>query len=434
VGRAPRRVSRWVVVALIAATTVASGASATDDEELPYGQAEQTSSDEQEAAASNPDETPAQADGMGGPSSVGAQLVRDGRHRKYEQLQKPKEWLQENYALSIGADYNLLAQQVSEGPGPTDGVGGVLRFYGSWALVNRGAAEDTGSFVFKVEYRHSLGTELPAASVLPTAGAAGISGPTFGDNGGVLTNLYWTQSFADNRFAFEVGVVDTTDYLDVYGLVNPWADFNNLAFSTSPAIAVPNQGLGAAALFMVTPRWYVLGGLADADADPHRPQDFFSSFAEGEYFTHVEFGRVGSWDTRYSDNIHLLLWRVDDRVEAGVDGGWGATVSWGFEYGGRWLPFVRGGWSDGGGTVVDRTASAGVGYRINQHDDYFGFAANWGRAPDNPRNQYQLEAYYRTHISPGLSVAPSAQVVLHPADNPEISSLWLIAVRLRAVW
>ncbi len=258
--RAPRRVSGCVVAVLIAAAAVASGASAADDEERPRQHDDETSSDERDAAAAKADESPAQAVGMGGPSSVGAQLVWDERKRKYEQLQKPKKWLQEKAALSIGADYNLLAQQVSESPGSSAGAGGALRFYGQWVLVGRGRTTDVGSLVYKVEHRHSIGTELPASAVLPTAGAAGISGPTFGDNGGVLTNLYWTQSLADNRFALVAGVVDTTDYMDVYGLVNVWTEFNNLAFSTSPAIAVPNQGLGAAVRFMVTPRWYVLGG------------------------------------------------------------------------------------------------------------------------------------------------------------------------------
>ena len=76
----------------------------------------------------------------------------------------------------------------------------------------------------------------------------------------------------------------------------------------------------------------------------------------------------------------------------------------------------------------------GLGYAMVGGRDQLGFAANWGRAPDNPRDQVQLEAYYRASIVPGLSVAPSAQFILDPADNPELASLWLLAVRLRAVW
>ena len=42
------------------------------------------------------------------------------------------------------------------------------------------------------------------------------------------------------------GIVDVTDYVDTYGLVNHWTNFSNLAFSTDPTIPVPHQGLGAA--------------------------------------------------------------------------------------------------------------------------------------------------------------------------------------------
>ena len=421
------RVTRSWLVVLIAGIAFGSAPFATGDEDGSAPEGGPT-------ATGSPDEAGGQAGPIGGPSSVGAQMAWDERKRKYELLQEPKKRLQRKYDLSIGVDYNLLAQQVSESPGPTDGASGALRFYGRWVLFGRDRSVDVGSLVFKVEHRHSLGTELPAEEVLQTAGVAGISGPTFGDNGGLLTNLYWTQSFADNRVAFIFGVVDTTDYLDVYGLVNPWTEFNNLAFSTSPTIFVPNQGLGAAARFLITPRWYVLGGIADANADPHRPQDFFSSFAGGEHFKHIEFGRIGSWDSRYSDNTHVSLWQVDDREEAGIKGGWGATVSWSFESDGRWMPFVRGGYSDSGGTLVDRTVSAGVGYRVNERDSYLGLGANWGRAPDVERDQYQFEAYYRAAALPGLSVVTSAQYVIDPANNPELASLWLIAVRLRAAW
>lgn len=62
----------------------------------------------------------------------------------------------------------------------------------------------------------------------------------FSDIGWALTNLYWEQHLWGNRVALVGGVVDSTDYVDVYGLVNPWADFSNLAFSTDPTIPAPN--------------------------------------------------------------------------------------------------------------------------------------------------------------------------------------------------
>ena len=84
--------------------------------------------------------------------------------------------------------------------------------------------------------------------------------------------------------------------------------------------------------------------------------------------------------------------------------------------------------------LVDRSISAGFGYQIGERDNFFGFGANWGRAPDVDRNQVQVETYYRTPIVRGLSVVPSAQYILNPAYDPDVSNLWLLAFRLRAVW
>lgn len=108
--------------------------------------------------------------------------------------------------------------------------------------------------------------------------------------------------------------------IHTYGLVNPWTDFSNLSFSTDPTIPVPNQGLGTAVRTMITDELYVLGGLADANGDPSRPGDSFSSFFDdGEYFKHLEFGWTSSFDNRFNDNIHLTVWQVDEREEAQVN-------------------------------------------------------------------------------------------------------------------
>jgi len=380
------------------------------------------------------DGDPGGGETLAGPSSVSGQLQRDREAQRVVGPQKLKDRLRSRYGLSLGVDVNVLAQQINQSPGESGGVGGVARAYGRWNLVGRDRDHDVGALVFKVEVRHSLGTDAPPNDVLSTAGVAGISGPTFSNAGGVLTNLFWTQALADNRFAFNAGVVDPSDYVDVYALANPWTDFNNLAFSTSPTIQVPKQGLGAAARWSITSQAYVLAGFSDANADPHHPGDFVSSFAEGEYFKHLELGLVGSWATRTKNNVHVLLWQVDDRKDAGVEGGWGATFSWSTELDSGLVPFLRGGYSDSGGILVDRSVSVGFGYKLGERDSFVGFGANWGRAPDVDRNQVQLETYYRTSITRGLSVVPSTQYVINPAYEPEVSHLWLLALRLRAVW
>ena len=95
-----------------------------------------------------------------------------------------------------------------------------------------------------MENRHRLGTDIAPTALGGEIGYAGLTAITFSDIGGALTNLYWSQRLMDNRLAFAIGVVDVTDYVDTYGLVNPWTDFSNLAFSNGPTIAAPSQGLG----------------------------------------------------------------------------------------------------------------------------------------------------------------------------------------------
>ena len=260
------------------------------------------------------------------------------------------------------------------------------------------------------------------------------------DTGFVLTNLYWTQSFAGNRLTFIVGSVDVTDYVDVYGLVNPWEEFNNIAFSTNPSIAAPNQGLGVAVRFSLTPHYYVLGGIADANGDPHDPGDSFDSFFNvGEHFRHIEIGWIGSWENRFSDNLHLTAWQVDDRDKAEIDDGWGLTLSFSKTVFDRWLPFLRAGYSEGSGALVDRSISAGLGYRLTDRKDYVGFGANWGSAPKNTAaeqndDQFTFETYCRIQLLPQLQITPSVQLIVDPVLAPRTQILWVPGVRGRATF
>lgn len=49
------------------------------------------------------------------------------------------------------------------------------------------------------------------------------------------------------------GAVDATDYLDVYGMINPWTQFQNLVILNDPTIPSPNKGLGTAIRCKISP-------------------------------------------------------------------------------------------------------------------------------------------------------------------------------------
>jgi len=381
---------------------------------------------------------------FGGPSSVPGQVSSDREKRKSAEFKNWfslrdfydfKESLQRDHGTTFGLDYNMLYQYADPSSGESDAAGGVFRLYGSWAPTGINASHP-GSLVFKLENRHRLGTDIAPQKLAAELGYAGLTAVTFSDAGGLLTNLYWTQSFNENNFAYIVGQVDTTDYVDAYGLVNIWTEFNNLAFTTNPTIPVPNQGLGGALRWTINDRYYIVAGLADANGDPGKPLDGFDSFFnDREYFKHIEFGWVGSWEQRFNDNIHLTLWHADELTGPEVPDGWGAAFSFSREFG-KWLPFLRLGYGDGGGAIHDRNLSTGFGYTPGSGSDRFGLGVSWGRP--NPviydtdvDDQYTIESYYRLQLLKHLQVTPDVQLLLNPALNPDEDQVWVFSLRAR---
>jgi len=400
----------------------------------------------QEPAVSpaRPDQTDPQ---FAGPSSVGAVIQEDERVRetryRFQGLQrnlKPyfdfKSELDASYGLSFGFDYTALYQVASSSPGEKDAVGGIFRAFGVWTLTGRGT-RDTGALVYKVESRHTLGTEIPPQGLGFETGYVGLTAAPYGDYGWALTNLFWRQRFGGGRVALVAGQVDVTDYLNVYGLINPWTAFSNLAFLTDPTIPAPNQGLGAALAAMLTDNVYAIAGFADANGDPTRPDNAFDSFFDaGEYFSHLEVGWTSSQERIYLDNVHLTAWHANDRQQAGVAEGWGVAFSAAKFIDERWMPFLRLGYARDGGALWERSASAGVGYYMKARADLVGFGLNWSRPDESAfgpglRDQTTAELFYRVQLSPNFALTPDIQLVLNPALIPAMDRIWYFGVRAR---
>ena len=383
---------------------------------------------------------------FGGPGSTAAQIASDAElsapscrkglaaHlRLYCDL---KRSLHRDNGIQFGVDYNALFQDAPQSPGEANAAGGVVRLFGTWSLLDPEAGA-TGWLTFKAENRHRLGTEIAPQALGGEFGYAGLTAVPFSDADTLLTNLYWEHSLRGDRFAWLIGIVDVSDYVAVYGLVNPWTDFSNLVFSTDPTIAVPDQGLGMAARWRFGGNNYVVAGLADANGDPSDPLDSWDSFVDdGEYFKHLEFGRYGTWENRVEDNVHVTLWQVDKRAEAGVPSGWGAAFSFSTTVHDQWLTFLRVGYGDGGGALLDRAVSTGFAYRAAGNRSLFGLGLNWGRPNAdsfgaNARDQYTLEAYYRFQLATHLSITPDLQLVKDPALDRREDLVWVAGIRAR---
>jgi porin len=361
-----------------------------------------------------------------GPATVAGQLEEDTATRELivgvpwiDGVLGPyfdwKNDLREKIGLSLGGDYSAVYQVATASPGKQEGAAGMWRFFGAWELVER-EGDYTGSLVFKGENRHRYGSGITPLDLGFEIGSAVPTGVPFSDADWLLTNLFWKQQIA-GRATLMFGQVDPTDYLDVYGLINPWVDFTNLAFLTNPTIAAPNQGLGAAAGVRLSDHFYLVAGFSDPNADANDPFDDF--FSEGEFFTHGEIGWTSAPERSYYDNFHITGWHVDERVEAGVPEGWGLTFSGTWFFDDRWMPFVRAGYSDGGGALLEGMVAIGFGMLFRKND-LLGIGLSWGRPQaDRVKDQYTTEFFYRVQLLPSLAITPDVQLIIEPPFNPE---------------
>ena len=341
-----------------------------------------------------------------------------------------KRGVENRTGLSLGFDNITHYLRSDSDSSPSDALSNVTRVYGTWTAKGWNTP-DSGALIFKLENRSAVGSHISTQALGPSLGYAGLFASTYSDAGLVLTNLYWRKWFAGGRGGFVVGQVDVYDYTNVNSISSPWSGFANLAFQQQATFGGPSQGLGAAMQWRLSDRWTVLGGLANANGDPSDPWDSAEKlFESGETFKHLALGWSPEWANRYDDMVQLTIWQVDERKEAGVDGGHGVSFA-ASGSSGRWRHFLRAGYARDAGAILDRAVSMGLGYDPRDGGDLAGLGVAWGRAPDNSRDQYTLEAFYRYDWTDFLQLTPSIQYVVNPADDPESSSILVLGARFR---
>jgi porin len=383
---------------------------------------------------------------FGGPDAVENQIADDARpisalveERVLDPWFEWKRGLQEDTGISLGLDYSGLGLAANESLGKSSASGGMIRFFGSWDLVGR-ETKNSGALVWKVEHRHRYGAVSPNGFGLGELGFVGFTGAPWSDQGARLTNLYWRQRLLDGRSTLVGGYLDVTDYADTFVGGSPWTGFVNLAFSTgSASMFLPNDAtLGVAVGAMATENIYVIGGLANAYSDPTDPfkNSFDRLFSDGELFTTLELGWTSSKQRIYQDNTHVTLWHVDDSVEAGANEGWGVAFSHVRHLDDHWMPFIRGGYADDGGSLLQKSLSIGFLYQDQPGADLLGVGLNWGEPNESSfgpglDDQYTAEVFYRIPVTQQIAITPSIEYLKDPALNPEHDSIWIAGVRVR---
>ncbi len=345
-----------------------------------------------------------------------------------------KTSIKKEHDFQFGGDYQTLYQNADPSLSDKEAFSGVFRLYGTYKAFNADSA-NSGSLIFKVENRHAFGSSHDAQNYGFSTGYYGITGALFGeyrDAGWGVTNLFWKQYFNEGKSNFQAGVLDPTDHLGVYGLINPMTAFSNLAFSSEQSMFLPNQGLGIAASSMIGEDFYIIAGINDANADAQEVGlDTF--FDDNKYFTSLELGWTTGQERIYFDNIHATIWHVDAHEKFnGSPEGWGANFSAAWFVDDSWMPFLRGGFSDGGAALMQKNVSTGVGYYMGDTNDLLGFGINWADPSDDSlRDEITSELFYRVQLAQSLAITPSLQYFKDPALYTTESSMIQFGLRAR---
>ena len=396
--------------------------------------------------AQEADTTKSRSAGFGGPDQVENQIQEDEEPKNsFFELRfiQPyfdfKNNLKEKSGFGYGLDYSAAYFSANNSPGDKDAGAGMVRFYASWDLLGRGK-KNNGALIFKVEHRHKY-TNISLKDYGFNLGYVGMILPPFSNDQFRMTNFYWRQRLWQGRLSIAVGLLDATDYVDVYGLASPWMHFTNFAFSTgSETIYIPNDAaLGVGVGLYVTDHIYTIASISDAGSDPTKPwQSFESFFSNGDYFKSLEVGWVKSKQRHYFDNIHLTYWHSDGSDVTASLPGWGLAFSGTWFVNDKIMPFLRGGYARDGGTLLQKSVTAGIGWYQQKGGSLLGFAAGWGEVNETTwaeglDDQITMELFYRMQVSSRIAITPDLQYLINPAMNPDASSIFLWGVRGRLV-
>ncbi|GAA6159006.1 hypothetical protein NBRC116589_11800 [Ruegeria sp. HU-ET01832] len=387
------------------------------------------------------------SEALSGPDATDNVLARDAAPKDDLldiDAQRPfdawKTRLNQRTGLDFGLDYNALGFVASNSLGDDTSASGAFRVFGTWELVNRDET-DTGQLIFKFENRHSF-TDVPPTGFGPEIGYAGLVSSVFSDDQWRLTHFYWQQDFAQDRGTVFAGWLDVTDYTDVYALASPWSGFSNLAFQTGSGTigGLPDGALGVMAGGFLNDNFYISGSIADANADATDPLEGFDTFFNDfETFKTLEFGWTEGRKALFTNHAHITLWQIDARKDAGTPEGKGIAFSYMNVIDGTWLPFLRGGWSDGGGSLYEAAISGGFGYSRQLGRDLLGVGLNWSKPNEDTfgpglDDQLTVEIFQQWQITEGIELTPSVQIIHNPALNPQEDTIALFGLRFRAAF
>ena len=243
-----------------------------------------------------------------------------------------KEWLGREYHFQFGIDYQTLYQSATTAldDNNSDAGSGWAGLFGYWTPVWRDTSHP-GKLGFKVENRHSYGSNTPTALGGAT-GSAWSTAAGWGEFDTSIVEFWWEQHLIKDHLAFRAGKVLSYSLYDYSRFKNTKTGFLSQMFTLNPSIPFSSYGLGATVLARPATDIYFVGGIHDANGKP-TTAGFDTFFDDQEYFIAAELGwDPGNINKEYTGifnnaDYHITVWHIDAREAVDTPSGKGITIS-----------------------------------------------------------------------------------------------------------
>lgn len=325
-----------------------------------------------------------------------------------------------------------------------------------WADLQKLLGFETGSIYMLVEGGWPDAEGIDGSSV---GSAFGVNADAIGNQGTVVKELYYQGPVFNDRLTLRIGKIAFADLFESSAYADDeCTQFLNNALIDDPTIPFPEYSLGVVLTYDLTDLLYVMGGVADAQADD-RETGFRTAFGGEDYFFYVlETGitpeltsangpmqgtyRIGFWNDpqpkantdraaagkSYRDDIGFytscdqMLYKenADPEDSQGLGG------------------FFRYGYAPSEKNDITNFFSLGLQYQglLDDRDEDVlgvGFAhgtfSNLASSTYTDDHESVLEVYYNAQITPWLSLSPGIQYIANPGGDKTVSDAVVFGLR-----
>ncbi len=272
----------------------------------------------------------------------------------------------------------------------------------------------------------------------------GVNADAIGNQGTVVKGLYYQGPVFNDRLTLRIGKIAFADLFESSAYADDeCTQFLNNALIDDPTIPFPDYSLGVVLNWDITDSWYLMGGVADAQANG-RETGFRTAFHDEDYFFYaLETGitagngtyRVGLWNDpqpKGSDNKRddvgvytscdwmLHKENADPEDSQGLGG------------------FFRYGYAPSKKNDITNFFSLGLQYQgllDGRDEDVLGVGFAHGTFSNLASSTYTddhesvLEVYYNAQITPWLSLSPGIQYIANPGGDKTVSDAVVFGLR-----